>query len=107
VELMQEFVKNVTQATFWINQHAKIVPPQIILKIVYNVPDPTLSAWDALKGFTCTKVNVNHVLMKLKDARSALMDYALNANKGMVLTEQKMNVKNVALLFQDVLSAII
>lgn len=41
---MQESAKNVIQAIFLINQHAKIVPQQIILKIVYNVRDPTLSA---------------------------------------------------------------
>ena len=105
--LNQESVKNVTQATFWIKQLAKIVPQQIILKTVYSVADPMLSAWAVHRSFTCTKDNVNHVLMKLMDARVAITDFALNVSKDSDLTRPKMNVKNVALLCPDALSALI
>ena len=45
--------------------------------------------------------------MKPKDASNAQTGYALNANKATVLTRQRMNVKNVALLSQDASSALI
>lgn len=105
--MTQESVKSVTQATFWINQHARIVLPLIILKTAYNVAGPTLSAQGAPNSFTCTRDNVNRVIMKPKDASNAKMDCALNANKATVLTRQRMNVKNVALLSQDASSALI
>lgn len=107
MDLNQESAKNVTQATFWINQLAKIVPQQIILKTVYSVADQMHSAWAVHRSFTCTKDNVNHAIMKPMDARGALTDFALNVIKDSDLTRPKMNVKNVALLCPDALSALI